>query len=211
MLHHAMIPNNKKLPGVYVTGCNVVSSNDVIIFNGGFEGNVDTFRISEKAIGLLTSYRVRTVATSHNWIHFDNVEGDLFIRKMYDTDYPYNAIAGYVNSVLEPSPDHIETPLPERFQDVLTAVRDLTEDSDISVTLNNDGIVVDAKNVDGNFTDFIQCAISGPTPLTFSVKPSILLSVMKKGATNLRVIVEAKRLLCVFVEKSFMFIVGLRR
>jgi hypothetical protein len=164
MLLRAIIPHNEKLPGVYVTGCNIVSSNNSVVHNAIFEGNVETFRVSEKVIGILSKYGVKGVLRSESWIQWDTEEGVLLTRSWTDEDYPYDQIraflAQYENVV--PSGEFIT---PSTFLDTIrNAMSVIDESATIRLMLNDNSLTIQAKGVEGEFEESAEVAEVAPAP-----------------------------------------------
>lgn len=209
LLKNGILSNeNAKTLGVYISGCDIIATNNAIIYHAVFEGNVDPMRLSSKAIMIVDKFSPEKVKITPTWILFYDDTKQLLVRQLITDGYPFaqfkqgaiNFVNGNVLAALEYKPEIL---------DVVKTVQTYCDfhKPDVQICLL-EGFTISTNATGSTFESTIETTMIVPNDTQYTLKVQSLLNVLKNEPLVLRIIEGKNRNVFVAVGENSNYIVG---
>lgn len=189
-LSEGILKEHPKTSGVYISGDNIVSTNNVIIYHTTSGVDLPTFRLSYRMVGILKGYAPQKVQLSNAWAFFTDSNVTIMCRLMYADDYPFVRIIRVVDAFKQAEPMVMGTKVPGLYEAVKTSIA-FVDDSAPVVTLGFNKAGVDVY-VDSNGTEYSEYldgvfAMGDEENVDIQLPPSLLTGILKESYDMLSV------------------------
>ena len=180
---------NGPVTGIYINGSDMLSCRTGIC-RFTFDGQVEKFRISNKAAQVVASHNVKELMVLPTWVIFRTEACDLYVRRLYDEDYPSSSFLMFTDGVAEGNTLCSFEFHPHLLSVLETAITMQDSHLDkVSMTFTDNEIAVSVNGRGGMFNDAVdvECTLHTDT-LVVDVNVVALMPILKKGITEVCII-----------------------
>ena len=154
MLTDSILPPHEKVMGVFVDGCDIIATDNAMMYQSIFEGQLDPMRLAYKYVGILNNYSPTHVQIGTTWVTFTDDECTIIVRSMPVTGYPHAVIKSAISAYKE-AEAIVDGAIPKELVEIVTDVDKLQagDPVDCEVEFTSTGITVSFANQKGSYTE----------------------------------------------------------
>lgn len=191
--------NTSKVPGIVVSGCDVLSTDGNVIYYAKVNANLDTFRLPEKYLGLLSRHTVESIAIMSAMIVCKIECGTLLLRRWDMNSYPIDSVKKFVSTYIDATNNYVVEldKTSEVAESLAQALVVSGADNYIQIEFKPIGVRVYSESADGSYDNVLDIQFGTDENLTLQVNPNTFIPLIKKHK-ELKIIREGDKAMCIF-------------
>jgi hypothetical protein len=188
LMHNGTVVNHHpKVTGVYICGSDILATDNSLIYHGRFDGQLEPFRLSYKAVEMVNHFEPTEIQITSSWVFFFEPDKIIMARQLYSVDYPAQGILKAINAFKEGAV-LVSGAYPSKLPDVLKVGQGFSSEQypACRFVFAPDSLTLSTATVEGEWVDVVESTWEGEGD--FEVPPGQLLSALKGNPDTIKLV-----------------------